>query len=321
MKEMYVNLKRYEVSEKYGGICPVDEPKQWIREVVHDTVRMGLGRQDEFSLTIFLPESLLALGLEALAEEKPEDTGSLRLGCEGVFRDDIQPGENFGRFTANCPASALKALDCDWVLVGHSEERRDLVSLLDLYAECCGGTLDTRAAGDVSDMTMNRQLLSALNRGMSVLFCVGESSEQKGSDDPRIYKPRVKEVLHRQLELGLAGAAEVLERQNLPGQRLSIAYEPIWAVGPGKTPASADYVSFVSRYIKDTCAELFGREYAVIYGGGLTGRVAEEIAGVDTVDGGFVGLTRFTKPYEFDTAEMKKIIMAYIKGAGLHEKN
>ena len=63
MKEMYVNLKRYEVSEKYGGICPVDEPKQWIREVVHDTVRMGLGRQDEFSLTIFLPESLLALGL------------------------------------------------------------------------------------------------------------------------------------------------------------------------------------------------------------------------------------------------------------------
>lgn len=314
MKEMYVNLKRYEVSESYGGICPVDEPREWIRSVVRDTVARGLGRAEDFALTMFLPESMLATGLEALALEAPEDTVHLSLGCEGVFRDDIQPGENFGRFTANCPAAALRALGCEWVLVGHSEERRDLTSPLALYAECAGAHFDAQAAADVSDRVMNRQLLSALRRDMSVLFCVGESEAQKGSDDPAVYEPRVRAVLRRQLELGLAGAAQVLDEKALPGQRLSIAYEPIWAVGPGKTPATAEYVAFVSGLIKETCVELFGREFPVIYGGGLTAQVAERLVGVDSVDGGFVGLTQFTKPYKFETAEMRNIILAYTEG-------
>lgn len=309
MKEMYVNLKRYEVSESYGGICPVDEPTKWIRDVVHDTVELGLGNAEDFTLTMFLPESVLATGMETLALEPKERTAHFKLGCQGVFRDDIQPGENFGRFTANCPASALKALGCEWVLVGHSEERRDLTDLLEMYADCTNESFDKLAAADVSDRVMNKELLSALRREMSVLFCVGESDEQKGSDDPAVYEPRVKAVLRRQLELGLAGAVELLDKNSL-----SIAYEPIWAVGPGKTPATAEYVAFVSRFIKETCVELFGREFPIIYGGGLTAKVAETLVGVDSVDGGFVGLTQFTRPYKFETAEMKNIILAYTEG-------
>lgn len=309
MKEMYVNLKRYEVPESYGGICPIDEPRKWIRDVVHDTVELGLANAGDFTLTMFLPESMFATGLETLALEPKERTAHFKLGCQGVFRDDIQPGDNFGRFTANCPASALKALGCEWVLVGHSEERRDLTSLLEMYADSANVSFDKLAAADISDRVMNKELLSALRRGMSVLFCVGESDEQKGSDDPEVYESRVRAVLRRQLEQGLAGVVELLDKN-----RLSIAYEPIWAVGPGKTPATAEYVAFVSRFIKETCVELFGREFPVIYGGGLTAKVAETLVGVESVDGGFVGLTQFTRPYKFETAEMKNIILAYTEG-------
>lgn len=314
MKEMYVNLKRYEVSESYGGICPVNEPRTWIRNIVHDTVELGLADAESFTLTMFLPESMLATGLEALALEPRERTAHFKLGCQGVFRDDIMPDENFGRFTANCPASALKALGCEWVLVGHSEERRDLTSLLKMYSECTNTKFDESAAADVCDMVMNKQLLSALRRQMSVLFCVGESEDQKGSDDPELYEPRVKSVLRRQIELGLANAVEILDKNESAELRLSIAYEPIWAVGPGKIPATSDYVAFVSKFIKETCVELFNREFPVIYGGGLTAKVAATLVDVESVDGGFVGLTQFTKPYKFETKEMKNIILTYTEG-------
>lgn len=58
-----------------------------------------------------------------------------RSGCAGVFREDVEPGGNFGAFTTNKPAAALKAIGCSWVVVGHSEERKDKLSFLKMYDE------------------------------------------------------------------------------------------------------------------------------------------------------------------------------------------
>ena len=107
---------------------------------------------------------------------------------------------------------------------------------------------------------------------------------------------------------GLKGIA-----QRLQGCKIAIGYEPIWAIGPGKTPPGGDYVSFVSSYIKEVCKAEFGLELSVVYGGGLKEENASEMAAVETLDGGLVALTKFTQPIAFDVDSLKNIIGAYVK--------
>ncbi len=309
MKEIYVNLKRFEVPRSMGGICPAEDPVDWIRQVVKETIGLGLGRLEDVDVTYFLPEALLVPAMEAIAEEDPEQVGCFKLGCAGVFREDVEPGKNFGAFTTNRPAASLQALGCNWVVVGHSEERADKLSALALYDAIAGMPGKPDAAVSAVERMISDEMLCALRRGMDVLYCVGETEEQKGSADPAVYEPRVRRVLRRQIEEGVARGAAILRE----GQRLCIAYEPIWAIGPGKTPATGDYVAFVSGCIKELCRELCGRELPIVYGGGLKEENAEEIASVKTIDGGFVALTKFTPPICFDVRSLKNIISAYMR--------
>lgn len=308
MKEIYVNLKRFEVPKTMGGICPCDSPVAWMRQIIHETAELGLGNIKDVDLTYFVPESMVLPALDAIAEEGPERMGCLKIGCAGVFREDVEPGGNFGAFTTNRPAAALKAIGCDWVVVGHSEERHDKLSFLKMYDEAAGLPGNNDAALLTVEKAINAEMLCALKRDMSVLYCIGETAEQKGSDDPAVYEPRVREVLRRQITVGLAGIENAME-----GRRVSIAYEPIWAIGPGKTPATGEYVAFVSSCIKDICREVYGKELSIVYGGGLKEENAEELAAVKTIDGGFVALTKFVDPIAFDVASLKNIIKAYVK--------
>ncbi len=308
MKEIYVNLKRFEVPRSMGGICPCEDPVEWVRQIIHETAQFGLGNIEGVDLTYFVPESMVLPALNAMAEEGPERMGCLKIGCAGVFREDVEPGGNFGAFTTNRPAASLKAIGCDWVVVGHSEERKDKLSFLRMYDEASGSEGNGQAALSTVEKAINSEMLCALRRDMSVLYCIGETEEQKGSDDPAVYEPRVREVLRRQITEGLAGMEAAME-----GRKVAIAYEPIWAIGPGKTPASGDYVAFVSSCIKELCREVYGKELPVVYGGGLKEENAEELAAVKTVDGGFVALTKFVAPIAFDVASLKNIIQAYVK--------
>lgn len=308
MKEMFTNLKRFEVPRSMGGICPVDDPVAWIKDIVRQSIRLGLGRIDGVDLTYFLPESLLLPAMDAMNEFDEEERGCFKIGCAGCYREDVEVGGNFGAFTTFRPAASIKALGCDWVMIGHSEVRRDKLGSISHYCEAAGLTPDADAANLSVEKLLNAELLCALRQGMNALYCVGETSEQKGSDDPAVYEPRVREVLRRQLTEGFAGIDILRE-----GQRLSIAYEPIWAIGPGKTPATGAYVDFVSRTIKELCREIYGRELPIVYGGGLKEENAEEIASVKTIDGGFVALTKFTPPIGFDVNSFKRIIQAYVK--------
>lgn len=309
MREIYVNLKRFDVPKELGGICPEADPVKWIRSVIRDTVKIGLGRMEEVQVAYFLPEALIVPALEELSSLPEEETGNFQIGCQGVYREDVASGKNFGAFTTNRPAAAMSALGERWAMIGHSEERKDKLSLLSAYdpkIDSDAGVYQ-KAAGLVEEI-LNQETQCALERGMNVLFCVGETAEQKGSERPEEYEPRVREVLRAQLTAGLRGI-----RAYLGERKISIGYEPIWAIGPGRTPPGGAYVSFVSRYIKEVCREEFGTELPVVYGGGLKEENAAEMAAVESLDGGLVALTKFTQPVAFDVNSLKEIIKAYTK--------
>ena len=308
MKQIFVNLKRFDVPKSLGGICPEESPEKWIRDTVRQSVGMGLGRIEGVTVTYFLPEALLLPALEELGKAEPSEVGRLFVGSQNVFRQDVQEGKNFGAFTSNRPAAAMKALGCGWSMIGHSEERRDKLEMMELFAQTAGVKNAEPAEAAAVDILLNQEIRCALERGISVLYCIGETEQQKGSDDPAIYEDRVRAVLKDQLVRGLQGTMELL------GDReIVIGYEPIWAIGPGKTPPNGDYISFVSDYIQKVCREEFGYEINVVYGGGLKEENAREVASVSTIGGGLVALTKFTQPIAFDVESLRNIILAYIQ--------
>ena len=98
--------------------------------------------------------------------------------------------------------------------------------------------------------------------------------------------------------------------EGLSGARLGdvrVAYEPVWSIGPGKTPADAPYIAKVARLLKATLPGV-----DVVYGGGLKADNAKMLAGVPEVDGGLVALTRFTGEIGFYPDEFARIVELYL---------
>ncbi len=308
MKKIFVNLKRFEVSRALGGICPMDNPLEWTKWVMDETVRLGLGALDKVQITYFWQEALLPTAIEALQDVKPEQKKNLFLGCQSVFREDIKPGGNFGAFSSNRPATAMKVLGCQWAMIGHSEERRDKLQMFTAYdPKVATDAQASEKAYKALDCLLSQEVKAAKEAGLDVVFCVGESFEQKGEGDFDAYAPRVRAVLEQQIRNGLAG----LSADQVKG--IVIGYEPIWAIGPGKTPPDSDYISFVSEFIKEITKDAFSQELDVIYGGGLKEENAASIAAIETIDGGLVALTKFVAPIGFDPESFLKIVQAYVQ--------
>jgi len=91
-----------------------------------------------------------------------------------------------------------------------------------------------------------------------------------------------------------------------------IGYEPVWAIGPGKTPPGKEYISFVSSFIKEVIQDELGFDPVVVYGGGLKVENAGMLSSIETVGGGLVALTRFTGEIGFEVEGLKRIIEEYI---------
>lgn len=307
MKEIFVNLKRFDVPKKLGGVCTMDNPKEWIEWVIEESERYGLGTLKDTEVTYLLPESLVLSAIEKLTNYPQSETATIHIGCQGIFREDVAPGGNFGAFTTNRPAAAVKNMGCTWAIIGHSEERKDKLGIIGRYD---GGVLaeeQLRAKAKFAvDALINDEVMCAMNRGINVLFCLGETAEEKGEGNFEQQRPRIEAVLKSQLQTGLKG----IENDH-KGWKLVIGYEPIWAIGPGKTPPGAEYIGFVSAYIKKVVKEILGFDPAVVYGGGLKEENAETISEIESIDGGLVALTRFTGNIGFYPDELKKIIEKY----------
>jgi triosephosphate isomerase (TIM) len=308
MTYIFVNLKRFDVPKNLGGICPLDDPQQWIEGVIDDSVRFGLGQLDGTIVAYLLPEALLISAMNRMKSHSAETTQTIEIGSQGVFREDIVKGGNFGAFTTNLPAAATKNLGCTWAIIGHSEERKDKFGLFERFEPSVSSDVTLmKKANDALNAIIHEEVMCAFKNGLNVLLCVGETAAERGEGTFEEQQSRIEVVLRSQLEIGLQGI-----RDYYPGKQLVIGYEPRWAIGPGKTPPGAEYIGFVSSLLKSACKELFGIEPPVVYGGGLKEENAAMIAGIETIDGGLVALTRFTGDIGFEPEGLKTIIEKYV---------
>lgn len=164
--------------------------------------------------------------------------------------------EDRGAFTGEISPAILKNLGLEYVIIGHSERRQH-------FGE--------------TDRFINKKVKAALEYGLKPILCVGESLEQR---EAGIEKETVKKQLIRDLE----GISE--------GEKLVVAYEPIWAIGTGKT-ATSGQANEMSAYIREVLAEIFSKEAAdkmiIQYGGSVKASNAKEIMEQSDIDGALVG--------------------------------
>jgi triosephosphate isomerase len=308
MKEIYVNLKRFDVPRSLGGLCPVDDPLAWIESVMTDSLAMLEGAGGALSLAYLLPESLIPAAVSVLAGADGQSAAMLSVGCQGVHWDNVRAGGNFGAFTTALPAAAARNLGCTWAIIGHSEERRFKGQVMRAYDTDIDGDLaKLKQANAAVDRLVQSEVQQALESGLNVLLCVGESAEERGEGSFEEQQPRIEAVLRQQLLANLEGCLPVMGER-----KITIGYEPIWAIGPGKTPPGEDYIRFVSAFIKEALKEHFGLELSVVYGGGLKEENARMIAGIETIDGGLVALTRFSGEIGFDVPGLQGIVEKYL---------
>ncbi len=163
-----------------------------------------------------------------------------------------------GAFTGELSPLMLKSVGIEHVVIGHSERRQYF---------------------NETDETVNLKLKAAFENGIVPILCIGETLEQRESG-------RMEAVLEAQLKEDLAG----LTNENV--KTLVIAYEPIWAIGTGKT-ASAQDANDTIKFIRNKTAELFDAESAeamrILYGGSVNPSTIKEQMGMSDIDGGLVG--------------------------------
>lgn len=275
-KYIHLNLKRFDVLNRLGGVNHQTKINQWASSIMEqvESELIELKKKHDVEFVVYLPEAHLLPALAAQSASQP-----LAVGCQSVFRKDVSPGGNFGAFTSNRPAAAMKQLGVNHTIIGHFEERLDKKELLQQ-----ANVTDFSSVNHV----LNQEIKAAQNRQMKVLYCIGEAAEEKA---------QWQTVLKKQIEEGLAGVDE---------SQIVIAYEPIWAIGPGKTPPTFTEIKEVSDYLKRLKPNI-----PVIYGGGLKLENAQGMAAIDSLDGGLIALTRFSGEIGFYPEEYLAIIKEY----------
>jgi triosephosphate isomerase len=164
--------------------------------------------------------------------------------------------EKEGAFTGEVSADMLLSVGCSHVLLGHSERRH-------VFGE--------------DDTLINKKVLFALDSGLKPVLCVGELLQQRESGT-------TENVVHTQVSRGL-------DKVKAP-EHVTIAYEPVWAIGTGKT-ATPDDADAVQTFIRKTVSDLFGHDIAdnmrILYGGSVKPDNINGLMIKDSIDGALVG--------------------------------
>ena len=180
------------------------------------------------------------------------DSEGIALGAQNVHYEDN------GAFTGEVSTQMLNEVNCDYVILGHSERRQ-------YFGE--------------TDKTVNAKVNKALEDGLKPVICVGESLEQRKNGEHQL---RVR----KQVEAALIG----VEDEDV--KNLVIAYEPIWAIGTGET-ATPDQAQEMHEMIRSVLADLYEDKAAdgvrILYGGSMKPHNAEELLQQSDVDGGLIG--------------------------------
>ena len=183
--------------------------------------------------------------------------------AEALKGSDIELGaqncaaEAKGAYTGEVAASMIAALGCKYVILGHSERRQ-------YYGE--------------TSETLNKKMEQVYANGLTPIYCVGENlDEREAGKHFDVVKAQIEEVVYN------------LSEEQF--KNLVIAYEPVWAIGTGKT-ATAEQAQEIHAYIREVLAAKFGAaaaETAILYGGACNPSNAAEIFAKEDVDGGLIG--------------------------------
>jgi len=177
---------------------------------------------------------------------------NIKLGAQNLYF------EKQGAFTGEVSAEMIKAAGAQYVIIGHSERR--------LYFE-------------ETDTSVCKKIKSAIEVGLKPILCIGESEAQRNEE-------KTFSVLDKQVTDGLKdfGSDELIQ--------LVLAYEPVWAIGTGKT-ASVDQVGQVHQYLRSLLKNLFSGNLAdqtrILYGGSVKPENAKDLMNIKDVDGALVG--------------------------------
>ncbi len=166
--------------------------------------------------------------------------------------------EESGAYTGEISAKMLKSINVEYVIIGHSERRQYF---------------------NETDETVNKKVKTAFQNGLKPIVCVGETLEQREAD-------QTEEIITNQTKFALEGLTEEQIKNTI------IAYEPIWAIGTGKTATSEDANNSI-KAIRNKIAEIYGQIVAdgviIQYGGSVKSTNAKELFEMSDIDGGLVG--------------------------------
>ncbi|MCF0126799.1 MAG: triose-phosphate isomerase [Clostridia bacterium] len=166
--------------------------------------------------------------------------------------------EEKGAYTGEISGQMLKSINVEYVIIGHSERRQ-------YFGE--------------TDETVNRKVKAAFSNGLKPIVCVGETLEERENG-------KTGEIITNQTALALEGLS------NEQVENTIIAYEPIWAIGTGKTATSEDANNSIKE-IRNKIEEIYGQNTAnrviIQYGGSVKSSNAKELFEMSDIDGGLVG--------------------------------
>ena len=166
--------------------------------------------------------------------------------------------EEKGAYTGEVSASMLKSIGVEYVIIGHSERRQYF---------------------NETDETVNKKVKSAFEHGLNPIVCVGETLEQRESG-------KAEEIITMQAQKALDGLKEEQVKNTI------IAYEPIWAIGTGKTATSEDANNAIKAIRNKICqiyGQNVGKSIIIQYGGSVKSTKCKELFTTSDIDGGLVG--------------------------------
>ncbi len=166
--------------------------------------------------------------------------------------------EEKGAYTGEISAQMLKSINVEYVIIGHSERRQYF---------------------NETDETVNKKIKAAFVNGLKPIVCVGETLEQRENGE-------TVKIITNQTKLALEGLTDEQVKNTI------IAYEPIWAIGTGKTATSEDANNSI-KAIRDEICQIYGQNVAngviIQYGGSVKSSNAKELFEMSDIDGGLVG--------------------------------
>ena len=204
---------------------------------LHRVIKFYKGfKKNRFIKIIYCPPSTLIRPMSKKLKDSRIEVGA----------QNCHENENYGAFTGSINSKMLKDVGAKHVIIGHSENRQ---------------------RGE-SNKKINNKIKSALKSGLKVIFCIGETSQEKR-------KKKTYQVLNNQIKTGLD---KVKNKKNI-----IIAYEPVWSIGTGLIPKSNELIKIIT-FIKKKYKNL-----KVLYGGSVNSKNINELKLIENIDGFLIG--------------------------------